>query len=278
MSDTGAVLVTGCSSGIGRASARALARAGLPTWATARRPETLGDLEAAGCRVLQLDVTDEASRVRAVQTVEAEHGAVGAVVNNAGYPQVGPLEEVSLQAMQRQFDTNVFGLLRMCQLVLPGMRAQHSGTIVNIGSVGGLLTAPVGGPYHMTKYALEALSDALRYEVRGFGVRVVLLQPDGVLTRFPTSGTATMPGSGTPGPYDTLKKSYEHMITKSYRQGARGMLTPEDVATVVVKAITSPHPKTRYKIGLRARLVPPMRRAVGDRMWDTFMARQFPTD
>ena len=132
-----AVLVTGCSSGIGRASALALARAGFPVWASARKAGSLGELEQAGCRVLELDVTDEQSRVAAVRQVEAEHGAVGVLVNNAGHGGGGPVEEVPLSLVRETFDTNVFGLIRMCQLALPCMRAQRSGLIVNLGSAAG---------------------------------------------------------------------------------------------------------------------------------------------
>jgi NADP-dependent 3-hydroxy acid dehydrogenase YdfG len=128
-----AVLITGCSSGIGRAIAHAALNAGLPTCATARKPETIADLAEAGATVLALDVIDETSRQEAVRRVEAEHGAVGALINNAGYAQAGPVEEVPLDAMRAQFETNVFGLVRLCQLVLPVMREQGRGTVVNLG-------------------------------------------------------------------------------------------------------------------------------------------------
>jgi NAD(P)-dependent dehydrogenase (short-subunit alcohol dehydrogenase family) len=273
-----AVLVTGCSTGIGRSTALALARAGLPVWASARRTETLAGLAAAGCQAVELDVTDEASRARAVAAVEAEHGAVGVLVNNAGYAEAGPLEEITPEALQRQFDTNVFGLLRMCQLVLPGMRAQGSGTIVNIGSAGGLVTAPGGGAYHMTKYALESLSDALRLEVRPFGVRVVLLEPDAVRSQFPVTAVSRLqqPGDGADEPYARLKASYAALLERSYADGARGLLSPEDVARVVVRAVTSARPRSRYPVGLRARLTPVARRMLGDRKWDAVIGRMLP--
>src|SRR5579884_2748224 len=143
---------------------------GWKVYATARRPETLADLRERGCETLSLDVTDEASMQAAVEAVSEREGAVGVLVNNAGYSQSGALETVQLDQIRRQFETNVFGLLRMCQLVLPGMRRQRWGKIVNISSMGGRLTFPGGGVYHATKYAVEALSDALRFEVRGFGV------------------------------------------------------------------------------------------------------------
>lgn len=269
-----ATLVTGCSSGIGKATALAVVRAGLPTWASARDPETLGELAAAGCRVVQLDVTDEESCVRAVRAVQAEHGAVGALVNSAGYSQIGPVEEVPLDELRRQFETNVFGLVRLCQLVLPGMRAQRHGTIVNIGSAAGLVTPPASSAYSMTKYALEALSDALRLEVRSFGVRVVLLEPGAVRSRFIETGWQTMPTGG--GPYETYKANLHTMIERTHRPEARGILAPSAVADVVVKAITHRRPKTRYRIGSQARLMPVIRRAVGDRIWDGLMSKVVP--
>lgn len=270
-----AVLVTGCSSGIGRATALALARVGLPTWASARRVESLADLEAAGCRVLQLDVTDEESRQAAVRAVTAEHGAVGTLVNNAGYAQAGPVEEITPEMLRRQFETNVFGLVRMCQLVLPGMRAQHSGTIVNIGSAAGLMGTPGSAAYAMTKWSLEALSDALRYETRAFGVRVALLEPGGVRsTSFAATETATWPA--THGPYDKFRDNHHQRMAQWTREGAPGMSSPENVASVVVRAITARTPRARYKIGIAPRLLPMLYRALPAQFWDAFWARQFP--
>ena len=143
-------------------------------FASARRVEDIAGLEARGCRLLQLDVTDEDSMRAAVTAVETATGAVGALVNNAGYSQSGAIELVSMDDVRRQFETNVFGLARMCQLVLPGMRREHGGRIVNLSSMGGRLTFPGGGYYHATKHAVEAISDALRFEVRGFGVDVIV--------------------------------------------------------------------------------------------------------
>src|SRR5919206_819484 len=179
-----AVLVTGCSSGIGRATAQRLAGRGWTVYATARRPESIADLEQAGCRTLALDVTDEGSMQTAVRTVEEAEGAVGVLVNNAGYSQSGAIESVPLDEVRRQFETNVFGLTRMCQLVLPGMRAQGWGRIINISSMGANFTFPGAGAYHASKYAVEALSDALRFEVGGFGVAVTVIQPGAIRTEF----------------------------------------------------------------------------------------------
>src|SRR4051812_20381784 len=189
------VLITGCSSGIGHATAERLAAAGWTVYATARKPEALADLEGRGCRTLALDVTDEASMQAAVAAVEAEHGAVGALVNNAGYSQSGAIETVPMEKVRAQFETNVFGLVRLCQLVLPGMRRQRWGRIVNLSSMGGKLVFPGGGYYHATKYAVEALSDALRFEVAGFGVRVVVVEPGAIRTQFAQAATAALAGA-----------------------------------------------------------------------------------
>src|ERR1044072_585698 len=164
-----AVLITGCSTGIGRKTAEHLAQKGWTVHATARRPESISDLEQKGCRTLALDVTDESSMQAAVSAVEQAEGAVGVLINNAGYSQSGAVEEVAMDQVRRQFETNVFGLLRMCQLVLPGMRGQGDGRIVNLSSMGGRLTFPGGGAYHAAKYAVGALHDGLRFAGAGVG-------------------------------------------------------------------------------------------------------------
>src|SRR6478609_4964270 len=197
-----AVLITGCSTGIGRATAQHLAGKGWTVYATARRREAIADLEGAGCKTLALDVTDEASMEAAVAAVEAEHGAVGVLINNAGYSQSGAVESVPMEDVRRQFETNVFGLLRLTQLVLPGMRRQRWGRVVNLSSMGGRLTLPGGGIYHASKHAVEALGDALRFEVRGFGIDVVTIEPGLIRTEFGETavGSLAAPQSNG-GPY-----------------------------------------------------------------------------
>src|SRR4051794_25053495 len=179
-----AVLITGCSTGIGRATASRLLRAGLRVYATARRVDAIADLRVLGATTLPLDVTDEESMRAAVEQVEREAGAVGVLVNNAGYSQAGAIETVPMAEVRRQFETNVFGLVRMSQLVLPGMRERRFGRIVNLSSMGGRLTFPGAGIYHATKHAVEAISDALRFEVAGFGVKVVVVEPGLIRTEF----------------------------------------------------------------------------------------------
>src|SRR3954466_199891 len=192
-----AVLVTGCSTGIGRATAERLASNGWTVYATARRPESIEDLRGKGCKTLALDVTDEDSMRAAVDQVVDAEGAVGVLVNNAGYSQSGAVESVPLDEVRRQFETNVFGLVRMCQLVLPKMRDQHWGRIVNISSMGANLVFPGGGFYHATKSSVNAISDALRYEVKGFGVDVVTIEPGLITTEF--GETAAAPAGGGAG-------------------------------------------------------------------------------
>ena len=270
------MLVTGCSSGIGHATALALARAGFPVWASARKTAGLRDLEAAGCRLLELDVTDEQSRAAAVRQVEAEHGAVGVLVNNAGHGGGGPVEEVPLGMVRETFETNVFAVIGLCQLVLPGMRARRSGLIVNIGSAAGLVTPPTGCPYAMTKYAMESLCDALRPEVAPFGIGVTLIQPGAVRTRFMANSELHHPADDVDSPYAVYKANVAKMAARAHRDGAPGVLEADDVAAVILKAVTARRPKGRYKAGSQARLAPVARRILGDRGWDAFMRRLVP--
>lgn len=274
-----AVLVTGCSSGIGAATAEHLARRGWTVYATARRPETLDTLRSAGCRTLQLDVTDEASMAAAVAQVESDCGAVGVLVNNAGYGQDGAIEEVPLAQVRRQFETNVFGLMRMCQLVLPGMRRQRWGRIVNVGSMGGRLTFPGGGAYHATKHAVEAISDALRFEVRGFGVRVSLIEPGLILTRFGDAAVGSMEGqAGDGGPYAAFHDAVARRTQHAY-SGPMARLAgapPQAVARVIEKAITSRAPRSRYPVTAGARVMLGMRKVLPDRAFDAVLSTQFP--
>jgi NAD(P)-dependent dehydrogenase (short-subunit alcohol dehydrogenase family) len=274
-----AVLVTGCSSGIGRATAERLAARGFTVYATARRVETIADLEGRGCRVLALDVTDEGSMQAAVATVADEHGAVGALVNNAGYSQSGAIEEVPIDEVRRQFETNVFGLIRMCQLVLPRMRAQCHGRIVNVSSMGANFTFPGGGVYHATKYAVEAISDALRFEVKHFGIDVVIVQPGIIRTGFADAATTAMAGATqTEGPYATFNAAVAGSTQSVYEHGPLARLGggPETVARTIERAITARSPKIRYRVTPSAHLLVGQRALMTDGMWDRFLGTQFP--
>jgi short-subunit dehydrogenase len=271
------VLITGCSTGIGRATAERLAGAGFTVYATARRPESIADLEAKGCRTLALDVTDDASMTAAVATVEEAEGTVGALVNNAGYSQSGALEGIPLDSIRRQFETNVFGLVRLTQLVLPKMRERRAGRIVNIGSMGGKLTFPGGGVYHATKYAVEALSDALRFEVKAFGIDVVLIEPGLITTNFADAAVASVPDEAAPGPYTAFNEHVSKTTVGAY-EGPLAKLGggPDAVAKVIEKALTTGRPKPRYTVTPSASLTIAQRRLVSDRVWDRIMRTQFP--
>lgn len=274
-----AVLITGCSSGIGHATAEHLASRGWRVYATARRREAIADLQESGCTTLALDVTDEGSMEAAVRTVEDEHGAVGVLVNNAGYSQSGAIEDVPMDEVRRQFETNVFGLARMCQLALAGMRRQHWGRIVNLSSMGGRFTFPGGGYYHATKHAVEAISDALRFEVAGFGIQVVIIEPGLIRTGFGEAAVGSIKGGVTgDGPYAEFNAAVAESTKSVYEEGPLARLGggPETVAHAVEKAITARRPKTRYKVTPSARMILTTRRLLPDRAWDSFLRSQFP--
>ena len=273
-----AVLITGCSTGIGRATAEHLASKGWTVYATARKPETIQDLETKGCRLLALDVCDESSMQAAVAAVEQAEGAVGVLVNNAGYSQSGAVESVPIDQVRRQFETNVFGLVRMIQLVLPGMRRQRWGKVVNISSMGGKLTFPGGGFYHGTKHAVEAISDALRWEVRGFGVDVVVIEPGLITTQFGDTAAGSIDESvSEDGPYAEFNEAVGKATAEIYEGPmARLGAGPEAVAAKIEKAISSRRPKTRYPVTASARLALTQRKLMTDRMWDAMLSSQFP--
>jgi NAD(P)-dependent dehydrogenase (short-subunit alcohol dehydrogenase family) len=279
MSETAskAVLVTGCSSGIGRATAAHLAERGWTVYATARQVGSIADLGEKGCKLLALDVCDEDSMQRAVEGVVGAEGAVGILVNNAGYSQSGAIEEVPLDAVRRQFETNVFGLVRLTQLVLPGMRAQRWGKVVNVSSMGGKLTFPGGGHYHATKHAVEAISDALRFEVRGFGIDVIVIEPGLIKTAFGETAASSIEAA-TPreGPYAEFNSAVARETAEIYEGPlARLGAGPEAVARVIEKAIRARRPKTRYPVTASARLALIQRRLLTDRAWDRVMRTQF---
>jgi NAD(P)-dependent dehydrogenase (short-subunit alcohol dehydrogenase family) len=271
-----AVLVTGCSSGIGWATAERLARGGWTVYATARDVAAIAPLEAFGCRLLPLDVTEEDSMRAAVEEVERMEGAVGVLVNNAGYSQSGAVEEVPMEKVRRQFETNVFGLVRLCQLVLPGMRRQGFGRIVNLSSMGGRLTFPGGGFYHASKYAVEALSDALRFEVRGFGVEVVVVEPGLISTGFARTAVGSM-GQGD-GPYASFDAGVARTTRENYERGPLAALGggPEAVAETIERAISAGRPRARYTVTPSARVLISARRLLPDRAWDGLLGLFYP--
>lgn len=274
------VLITGCSSGIGHATAELLQAHGYDVYASARRPEAIEDLAQRGCHTLALDVTSEESMSGAVAQVNQASGGIDVLINNAGYSQSGAVESIGLDDVRAQFETNVFGLVRMCQLVLPGMRERGQGKIVNIGSMGGRFTLPGGGLYHATKYALEAISDALRFEVRGFGVDVILIEPGLITTGFGdvASGSVEKASGDQEDPYADFNRHVAKITAEAY-EGPMVKLGggPEKVAEAIVKALGARRPKARYPVTPSAHLMIGQRRITPDRVWDLMMRSQFPT-
>lgn len=271
-----AVLITGCSSGVGHAAAKIFQAAGYTTFATARDITTLDDLRAIGCRTLMLDVTDETARLAAVNAIEREFGAVGILVNNAGYGQYGPLEEISLDALRQQFETNVFGGLRLSQLVLPAMRRAGHGRIVNVSSVAGRVSSIGGGAYHATKFAIEALTDALRPEVEPFGIDVVNVLPGPIATHFQATLLNGIPATGPQSPYAYFKQRLAASMREFLDPHGFGVMPAETVAKVVFKAATAKRPHTRYSVGIIAHLGPVGRALTPDRVVDVMTRRKVP--
>ena len=270
-------LVTGSSSGIGLAAAGMFKEAGFTVYASARRPESLEDLRRQGFSAVQLDVTDEDSVQKAVAHIEKEHGAVDVLVNNAGYGQSGPVEVLPLYDIRRQFETNVFGPVRLSQLVLPGMRRKGWGRVINVGSIGGTFATLGAGAYHASKFAIEAFSDALRAEVEGFGVDVALIQPTGVYTKFDKAMSTTYPHVSPDSPYHFFTENHKRASAAVFQgRNTAGVVSAEQVARKILHAATAPRPRTRYRVGLSAHVLFRVRRTLSDRAWDRMTRAQFP--
>jgi NAD(P)-dependent dehydrogenase (short-subunit alcohol dehydrogenase family) len=266
------ILVTGCSSGIGRAAALALAGRGHRVFASARNRNDLAELERRdNLATLALDVTDPATISAAVDAVLSRSGRIDVLVNNAGYGQYGAVEDVTTDEWRAQFEVNLFGSIAVTQAVLPAMRKQRRGTIINVSSVAGKVAIPFAAPYCASKHALEAVSDALRVELAPFGIHVVLVEPGPIETRFgerARSGVA--PLLSRPGPYREIYALAERAMDVEFQ---KGKLPAEAVARVIVDAIESSRPRPRYPVGLMARAFIALRRALPDRWLDGQMRR-----
>lgn len=269
------VLITGCSSGVGQAAAWRFLRLGHPVYATARNPDTLAELSAAGAVALRLDVTNEDDMVAAVELVETEHGAVGILVNNAAYGIQGAVEAVRLDDARSQFETNFFGLARLTQLVLPAMRARRCGRIVNVSAMGGHFSLPGAGFLHASKFAVEALSDALRLELAGLGVQVAIVEPGPIRTPFPTKINATLPPPDG-GPYDRFHTDVETRVSAAYQPKLLSMaLSADRVARAVERAALSARPRARYPVGVMARGLITLKRILPTAAVDAITRSQF---
>jgi short-subunit dehydrogenase len=271
------VLITGAASGIGKATAIAFVKKGYKTYATDKDTSKMEELEKLGCKIKYLDVTIDDVMVDAVKAIEQETGGVDILVNNAGYGQNGVLEELSIDKIRRQFEVNVFGLIRITQLVLPKMRERKSGRIINVGSVGGEFTAPGASAYHASKWALESFNDGMRGELRQFGIDVVLVKPGGVYTNFMNTANKLYPEPLADGAYNEFREKFVKQSNAIFDPNKKtyGVLSPEMVASVILKSAEKKKPKTRYKIGALAKITPIIHLLMSDKAFDRFMLKQF---
>ena len=265
------VLITGASSGMGKETARLLSQQGYQVYAAARRTEKMQDLVPLGIRPLQLDVADDDSMTAAIAHIIQQEGKIDVLVNNAGFGSYGAVEDVPLEEARYQLEVNVFGAARLAQLVLPHMRAQHSGKIVNISSIGGKFALPLGGWYHASKFALEALSDSLRNEVKQFGIDVIVIEPGGVQTEW--GGIAEDRLLKVSG--NTVYSPMAHQFVKLGKDAAEKGAAPIVIAKLVLQAITARKPKTRYAAGYMAGIMLFMNKIFSDKMMDGVVRSQF---
>lgn len=269
-------LITGSNSGIGLATALCLARRGYTVWATMRNLEKAAELlkvserEKLPIEVAQLDVCDDASVQSAVGRVLQKSGRIDVVVNNAGYGLRGAIEEVSLDEWQRQFETNFFGVIRVTHAVLPQMRAQKSGAIVNISSVLGRFAIPFSGPYASSKFALEGLTETLRYELAPWNIRVILIEPGFIATNFQQNAQLARGAQSESSPYAVFKKASGRRVQRHIYRAA----PPEKVAETIYRAITHPNPKLRYPVGRDAQLGLSLRKFLPAGFFERVLKRQ----
>ena len=264
-------LVTGCSSGIGRALAEALVASDWCVYAGARDADSLDRLASLGALPVRLDVCEAGDREAAVERILSERGTLDALVNNAGFGLHGAVEATDLEAVRRQLETNFVGAVGLIQAVLPSMRAKGSGTILNMSSMGGRLSFPGGAFYHASKHALEAFSDVLRFEVAGFGIRVVVVEPGPVASRFGATGIDSV-AEGGPHVYVGLHESIRAGLTSTFEgPGSERSSTPEEVARVCVEALENDAPRPRYVVGAMAEGLIRQRVEMDDEAWDAFL-------
>ena len=266
-------LVTGASSGIGEATAARLHEAGFATYGVARRVERMSGLAASGVHTFAMDVTDDDSMVAGVQRVIDEQGRLDVLVNNAGYGSYGAVEDVPIDEARRQFEVNIFGLARLVQLVVPHMRAQKSGRIINISSIGGKFYEPLGAWYHATKFALEGFSDSLRLELAPFGIEVVIVEPGPIVTEWNTIARDSLVETSRGGAYEERSRR----IHETMERGDTGAFatSPDVVAKKIVKAATARRPAVRYPVGKGAGSLVLARRVLPDRVFDTLINTQY---
>ncbi len=266
------ILITGASSGMGKATARRLIEEGHTVYAAARRIEKMEELEKMGGHPLSMDITREADVRKVVDTIVGEQGRIDVLVNNAGYAVYGAVEDTDIDDARRQFEVNLFGLGRLTQLVLPGMREQEGGRIINVSSMGGKIYTPLGAWYHASKHALEGWSDCLRLELKPFGIDVVLIEPGIIETEFAEVMMNPLLERSGEGPYGDMAQKVAKATEESYAEGNGS--SPEVVARVISKAIRKKKPGTRYSMGHLAKPMIYLRKFLPDRWFDKLVMSQ----
>ncbi len=265
------ILVAGASSGMGKMSAAELIKAGHKVYCAARSVEKMKDLAELGGHVIKMDVTSEEDIEQAVKAIIAEAGRIDVLWNNAGYGLYGPVEELSMEKVQMQFEVNVYGVARLTKKVLPYMRAQRKGLIINTSSMGGKIYTPLGAWYHASKHAIEGYSDCLRMEVKEFGIDVVVLEPGVIETGFNQGVRDNFSFESQTGPYKRLVSAYIKAMDNPPMKGS----DPKVISDAILKIIRSDRPKTRYVVGRGGKMLIALRNLFGDRFYDNMMHSQF---
>lgn len=265
------VLITGASSGIGKATAKLLAESGNVIYAAARRLDKLNDLKEHGINILEMDVTNDESMIDGIQKIIKTENRIDILVNNAGYGSFGALEDVPISEAKHQFNVNVFGLARLTQIVLPYMRKQQSGKIINISSMGGKFGEPHGAWYHATKFAVEGLSDCLRMELKQFNIDVVIIEPGAIKSEWAGIAKANLLKVSGNSAYKNLAEKHAALIEETYKRVGS---EPIVIAKTIAKAINSNNPKTRYVVGGGARLLLFVKRILPDKLFDKLFLSQ----
>lgn len=264
------ILITGASSGMGKTTAELLLKEGYTVYGVARRIEKMNDLKNLGAKIIQMDVTNDQSMVSGVQEIIKNERKIDVIINNAGFGLYGAVEDVTMESAKHQMEVNVFGLARLTQLVLPYMRDQNNGTIVNISSIGGKIANPLGGWYHASKFAVEALSDSLRMEVKQFGINVVVIEPGGIKSEWSDIAMKNAQKSSANGVYGNMIQKMIETGKKFKDKNAE----PEIIANLILKAITSKKPNTRYSGGFMAKPLLILRKILSDKMMDRMILGQ----
>ena len=260
------ILITGASSGIGFETALRLAAQGHTVYGAARRVELMEPLEESGVKIIKMDVTDEASMSGGVQKIIEAEGRIDVLVNNAGYGYLGAIENVSIEEARRQLEVNLFGLARLTQLMLPAMRQQHSGRIINISSIAGKGVIPFGGWYNVSKFSVEAFSDALRMEVKPFGIDVSIIEPSGIKTPWGIIAADNLETTSRDSAYEEQGMKMATMLRRIYSSNLLSL--PKSIAKAIDRAVNSRRPRVRYRAGFGAGMFIALHAILPARCWD----------